>query len=381
MALRETEFFGEPIHEAESLPFYQAYRMLENRLANLSYVEFGLLVFDDAIRIFETRPDEKGYLARLPGGGMLNQVGIAEAFSKESTPLESTLSRFRYAKADIERLTPQYRYVPFDSACSAHLWPQSAYPEYKVNVILLDEFGININEYDIAQDVEFHVRDLEAKGNSETEIKRIRNILDRRVGRNMDLLVRQNAIAEMTALRPSSYSEHKKLVSDLLKNLETMSERPHFEERLKRFVWLNILDKRKSKVDVKMPSLSRTKELGQLNNTIAELKRQLGCLEYEQEVSECVSQPQTESVRNKDDSATNIVKPSTQRRRGKTQINIFLEQLCQEQDIDSLSGESLVSAIKKFVQTKNSIEQQNCPVKKHHGCRRFIRCGLAEHHA
>jgi hypothetical protein len=69
----------------------------------------------------------------------------------------------------------------------------------------------------------------------------------------------------------------------------------------------------------------------------------------------------------KNDIATNKVKPPTPRKRGKTQINIFLEQLCKEQDIDSLSGKSLVSAIKIFVDTKNSIEKQNCPVKKHHG--------------
>ncbi|NOS76293.1 MAG: hypothetical protein HOP36_17500 [Methyloglobulus sp.] len=336
IALPERGFFGDPILETESLPFYQAYRMLENRLANLSYVEFGLFVFDDDIRIFETKPDEKGYLPRLSGAGMLIQVGIAEANSKESTPLESTLSRFRYAKADIEQLTPQYGYVPFDSACKEiaafagkdekeiklflinlasyknicphhpycgfaqpeheHLWPQSAYPGNEVDNILRGEFGID--EYDIALDVEFYVRELKTKGDSEAEIKRIRNILDRRVHRNMDLLVRQNAIAEIAALRPSAYSEHYKRSSDLLENLETMPERPDFEKRVKRFVWLNILDKRKTEIEADKPSDARPIELGQLNKTIAEIKRQLGCLEVGQEVRESVSKPQAESEEN-----------------------------------------------------------------------------------
>lgn len=333
IALPERGFFGDPILETESLPFYQAYRMLENRLANLSYVEFGLFVFDDDIRIFETKPDEKGYLPRLSGAGMLIQVGIAEANSKESTPLESTLSRFRYAKADIEQLTPQYGYVPFDSACKEiaafagkdekeiklflinlasyknicphhpycgfaqpeheHLWPQSAYPGNEIDNILRDEFGIN--EYEIAWDVSVYLGELKKQGKtSEDEHSRVKDILNRRVSRRTDLLNRQNAIAEMAALRPDSYSAHKELVSNLLTKLEAMPERPHFEERVKRFVWLNILDKRKAEVDADKPSDARTIELGQLNNTIAEIKRQLGTLEVEQEASECVSEPQTE---------------------------------------------------------------------------------------
>jgi hypothetical protein len=79
------------------------------------------------------------------------------------------------------------------------------------------------------------------------------------------------------------------------------------------------------------------------------------------------AQPQAEAAEILNETATNIVKPPAQRTRGKTQITIFLEKLCQEQDIDRLSGQSLVSAIKIFVDTKNSIEKQNCPVKKHHG--------------
>jgi hypothetical protein len=335
IALPEPGFFGDPIQETESLPFYQAYRMLENRLSNLSYVEFGLFVFDDDIRIFETRPDEKGYLARLSGGGMLNQVGIAEAFSKESTPLELTLSCFRYAKADIERLTPQYRYVPFENACMEiaafagkdeneikqflidlanrkhicphhpycgfahpeheHLWTRSAYPEYEIDNILRDEFGID--EHDIAWDVSVFLGELKKQGQtSEEEHDRVQDIFNRRVSRRTDLLNRQNAIAEMAALRPGSYSAHKKLVSDLLTKLETMPERPHFEERVKRFVWLNILHERKAEVDVDKPSNARTIELEQLNNTIDEIKRQLGCLEVAQEISECKSEPKNETV-------------------------------------------------------------------------------------
>ena len=335
IGLPEPGFYGDPILETESLPFYQAYRMLENRLANLSYVEFGLFVFDDDIRIFETRPDEEGYLARLSGRGRLNAVGIAEAFSQESTPLESTLSRFRYAKADIEQLTPEYSYIPFDSACKEiaafagkdeneikqflidlanrkhicphhhycgfahpeheHLWTRSAYPEYEIDNILRDEFGID--EHDIALDVSVFLGELKKQGQtSEEEHDRVQDIFNRRISRRTDsLLNRQNAIAEFAALRPASNSKHKKLGSDLLKYLETMPERPHFEERVKRFVWLNILHERMAEVDAVMPSDARTIELGQLNKTIVEIKRQLGCLEVEQEVRKCVSEPIAEN--------------------------------------------------------------------------------------
>lgn len=355
IALPERGFFGDPILETESLPFYQAYRMLENRLVNLSYVEFGLFVFDDDIRIFETRPDEKGYLARLPGGGKLNQVGIAEAFSQESTPLESTLSRFRYAKADIERLTPQFRYVPFENACTEiaafagkdeteirqflidlanrehicphhpycgfahpeheHLWTRSAYPEYEIDNILRDEFGID--EHDIAWDVSVFIGELKKQGQtSEEEHDRVQDIFNRRISRRTDsLLNRQNAIAEFAALRPASNSKHKKLGSDLLKYLETMPERPHFEERVKRFVWLNILDKRKDEVDADKPSEDRTIELGQLNKTIDEIKRELGGLEVKQEVNERLQEPQDESVRERIIGCKPFLAPTKTRKR------------------------------------------------------------------
>lgn len=45
----------------------------------------------------------------------------------------------------------------------------------------------------------------------------------------------------------------------------------------------------------------------------------------------------------------------------RTQINLFLTELCQKQNIDNLSGESLVRAIKPLVNT------HNCPVAKYHG--------------
>lgn len=54
-------------------------------------------------------------------------------------------------------------------------------------------------------------------------------------------------------------------------------------------------------------------------------------------------------------------KQTSKRNRGQTQITIFLTELCQKQDIDSLSAKSLVSAIKPLVGTIN------CPVKKYHG--------------
>jgi hypothetical protein len=49
------------------------------------------------------------------------------------------------------------------------------------------------------------------------------------------------------------------------------------------------------------------------------------------------------------------------RNRGQTQINIFLTELCQKQDLTSLSAESLVRAIKPLV------SKPNCPVEKYHG--------------
>jgi hypothetical protein len=314
------------IHENESLPFYAAYRALENRLINLSYVEFGLFVLDGDIGIYEKRPDEKGYLRQLFGRGELNEVGTADSFSNEATPLETTLTRFRYAKADIEQLTPNYRYIPFDSACKEiaafagkdeneikqslinlanrkhicpyhpycgfaqpeheHLWLESAYPEYEVENILRDEFGFS--EYDIAFDVEIYLKALKEKGNlPEEEIQKIRKTLDRRVDRHADLVCRQNAIAELMTLQPRFRSVncevYKKNSDDLINNLTPLPKIPKIEDRAVRYVWLNILNKRKAVVDASNPSPERTKELRELNKTIDEIERQLGCLRIEQQ--------------------------------------------------------------------------------------------------
>ncbi len=54
-------------------------------------------------------------------------------------------------------------------------------------------------------------------------------------------------------------------------------------------------------------------------------------------------------------------KQTIKRNRGQTQITIFLTELCQKQDIDSLSAKSLVSAIRPLVGTIN------CPAKRYHG--------------
>ncbi len=327
------------IHENESLPFYAAYRALENRLTNLSYVEFGLLVFDDDIRIFETRPDEEGYLAQLSGCGYLNEVGIADSVSNESTPLESTLTRFRYAKADIERLTPDYRYIPFDSACEEiaafagkskseikqhlidvanrnhicphhpycgfvqpehdYLWLDSAYPEYEIDKILRDEFGIS--EFEIAFDVEAYLDELKDNVESAGEIKRIRDILNRRVVRHADLVIRQNAIAELMTLRPdfrnNNKKEYEKTSDDLIKQLSPLPKIPSIKDRSIRYVWLNILNKRKAKVDADNPSDARITELGNLNKTINEIQQQLGCLGTEQ-VDVVEEQAKAEAVGN-----------------------------------------------------------------------------------
>lgn len=57
----------------------------------------------------------------------------------------------------------------------------------------------------------------------------------------------------------------------------------------------------------------------------------------------------------------NNTKKTVGRKRGQTQINIFLTKLCQKQDLASLCAESLVRAIRPLVGS------MNCPVKKHHG--------------
>lgn len=197
------------IHKNNAFPFYEAYRELEKRLTNLTYIEFGLFVFDGDIRIFEKSPDDYGNLKQLFGCGELNEMGIADTISCEATPLHLTLSRFCYAKEDIERLIPNYRYICFDDACKGiayfankpveeiknflirkseyesispyhpycgfihpeqeSLLPDSAYPDYKIIQILRDDFGISENEY--AFDIEIYLGELNAKGNSDDEIK------------------------------------------------------------------------------------------------------------------------------------------------------------------------------------------------------------------
>ncbi len=308
------------IHEHESLSFNAAYRAFENRLINLSYVEFGLLVFGGDIRIFEMRLNEDSELSQLSGRDQLSEVGIADSVSNEATPLESTLTRFRYAKTDVEELTPDYRYIPFDNACveiaafadkskneiklhlinmenrkhicphhpyysfvqleQDDLWLDSAYSEYEIDKILSDEF--NISEYDIAFDVGVSLSELKDNGESADEIKRIKNILNRRISRHADLVTRQNAIAELMALRPSfrdaNIDEYKKTSSDLVGGLIPLPMIPSLEDRSLRYVWLNILIQRKTFVDGCPPGSERTIELGQLNKTIDEITRQLECL-------------------------------------------------------------------------------------------------------
>jgi len=312
------------IHGHESLPFYAAYRALENRLINLSYVEFGLLVFGGDIRIFEMRPNKEDEFCQLSGRDQLSEVGIADSVSNEATPLESTLTRFRYAKTDVEELTPDYRYIPFDNACveiaafsdkskneikrylidGAHrkhicphhpyygfvqperdyLWFNSAYSEYDIDKILSDEF--NASEYDIAFDVGNYLGELKNNGESADEVKRIKNILNRRVSRHADVVIRQNAIAELMALRPSfrdaNIDEYKKTSSDLVGELISLPVIPSLEDRSLRYVWLNILIQRKTFVDGCPSGSERTIELGQLNKTIDEITRQLGCLVQEE---------------------------------------------------------------------------------------------------
>jgi hypothetical protein len=94
------------------------------------------------------------------------------------------------------------------------------------------------------------------------------------------LVDRQNAAAEIAALRPEFFSEYKKIKSsDLITKLEPLPENPTFQDRTKRYIWINILNKRKVKVDADAPSEARFKELEQLNQTITEIQRQLGLIE------------------------------------------------------------------------------------------------------
>lgn len=77
-------------------------------------------------------------------------------------------------------------------------------------------------------------------------------------------------------------------------------------------------------------------------------KNQTKCLKYIGRISD---QQETDTQQ----------KQTSRRKRGQTKINIFLTELCQKQDIGSLSGETLVRAIKPLVDTPN------CPAKKYHG--------------
>lgn len=102
-------------------------------------------------------------------------------------------------------------------------------------------------------------------------------ILNKKIAPDASLLETQNAIAEMAALRPTFYAEYQNtLSSDLINQLKPLPENPSFEDRVKRFAWLNILKKRKAEVDNKPPSDARFKELEQLNQTIAIIHDQLG---------------------------------------------------------------------------------------------------------
>jgi hypothetical protein len=54
-------------------------------------------------------------------------------------------------------------------------------------------------------------------------------------------------------------------------------------------------------------------------------------------------------------------KKNSAKKRGGTKITVFLSELCRKQDINTLSGESLIRSIKPLV------GQANCPVDKYHG--------------
>lgn len=309
------------IHENNTFPFYEAYRELENRLTNLTYTEFALFVFDGDIRIFEERPDDDGNLKQLSGCWELNEVGTADSFTNDVTPIHLILTRFRYAMEDVERLMPNYRYICFDDACKEiayfsnkpeeeiktflirkaeyenicphhpycgfappeqeNLWPSSAYPDYTIAQILRDDFGIS--EYGYAFDIEVYIDELKTKGNSDDEIKQIRNVLNARLETNSSLIDKQNSIAELAALRPESYKKYAKLTNDLIRNLTPLAPNPCHEDRVMRFVWLDILNRRKEKIDSDTPSIARTKELDDLNRTIIEIEVQLGCSDNEQQ--------------------------------------------------------------------------------------------------
>ena len=108
---------------------------------------------------------------------------------------------------------------------------------------------------------------------------------------------RQNAIAEIAALRPNFFNEWKDtLCSDLLKEFAPLPENPTLEHRAIRFGWINILNNRKKKLDREVPSEARTQELERLNQTVDEIKRQLGCLPGEGHIHNYQAEPKAESI-------------------------------------------------------------------------------------
>ena len=116
------------IDENDSISFYPAYQELEKKLKNLTYIDFGLYVFDGDIRIFDNEPDDNGNLKQLLGSGMLYKFGIADEISNEQTKLHETLIRFQYSKSDIEEfkhLTAEIAGgVYYDGACSASMYAE-----------------------------------------------------------------------------------------------------------------------------------------------------------------------------------------------------------------------------------------------------------------
>jgi hypothetical protein len=184
-------------------------------------------------------------------------------------------------------------------------------------------------------------------------------LLNKKIPPDAKLIDRQNAIAEIAALRPSFNPEYKSIKSsDLIKKLEPLSEKPTHEDRAKRFVWINILNKRKDKADNSEPSEARAKELEQLNQTIGEIRRQLGCMGYEQQLDNF--QSKSEVLADGIESDYEKI-PAKKVRRGQSEITRFLTDICNNIDINSLNGEKLVRAIKQ------QVGNPWCPAKKYHG--------------
>lgn len=172
----------EAIQEGDALSFYPAYRQLAERLPNLSYVEFALFVFDGDLRLFEKHADANHRLQPLYGHAELTQIAINQDLQDENIPFNSGLLNYSFAKADIERFIPEYRYIGFSDACHyiAHAanisegeaknfllhkakndsifpdhpyygivqaqydesWENAAYPDYLLKEIVEDDFGI-----------------------------------------------------------------------------------------------------------------------------------------------------------------------------------------------------------------------------------------------